>query len=151
MASVHETIVTIIRETAATVNPSGSFLYGSELDASFLYPQNSTPNSEEPKTQISLLPFTITKNTNSNLSYDSSNLSMVFSRSADVADTPQRKEIIMNEMASIAETFISILDEASAPISYSIGNVQMEANYHFWMGTNSGYIVTFQINVIKSC
>jgi hypothetical protein len=151
MASVHEKIVTIIRETAATVNPSGSFLYGSELDASFYFQNNSTPNSEEQKTQISLIPFTITKNTNSNLSYDSSNLSMVFSRSADVDDTPQRKEIIMNEMASIAEAFISILDEASAPISYSIGNVQMEANYHFWMGTNSGYIVTFQINVIKSC
>ena len=151
MASVHERIVTVIRDTAITVNPAGRFIYGRELFSSFDYGNNSTPNSDEPNTLISLLPFTITKNTNADTVFDSASLLMVFSRSADVVDDPTREEAIINEMAAVAETVINLLDFSSKPITFTIGNVQLEPNYHHWMGTNTGYIASFTINMKQEC
>lgn len=151
MASVHERIVTVIRNTANAVNPNGRFIYGRELFSSFDYGNNSTPNDDEQKTLISLLPFTITKSTDSSNVFDSASLLIVFSRGADVADNQEREEEIVNEMAAVCEIFISLLDEASKPITYTIGNVSLDPNYHFWMGTNTGYIASFTFNIKQEC
>ena len=153
MASVHENVVNLLRDTASIINPSGRFIYGRELYSSFDYGNNSAPNSNsvDSKPIISLLPFSVTINNDPDTVYNNTSISMIFSRSADVADSASREETILSEMASLAENFIFLLDNASKPITYTIGNVQMQPEYQFWRGTNSGYSVTFTLNMKQDC
>ena len=60
MASIHERIVNILRDTATIVNPDGRFIYGREVHNTLDYPNMSQPSDEEAKALISLLPFQIT-------------------------------------------------------------------------------------------
>lgn len=155
MASIHERTVDFLRETAAIVNPNGRFIYGRELQNSFnSYPTNSTANSskENSKPLISLLPFEISPSTSPDSSFDTASISLIFSRSADVADDASREEEIMNEMSEIAENFLLVINEGQQkPILYDIENIRMQAEYQIWMGTNSGYVVTFTLNIKKDC
>lgn len=151
MASIHERIVNVLRDTATIVNPDGRFIYGREVHNTLDYPNMSLPSSEDAKALISLLPFQITRTNNPDNNYDSASISMVFSRSADVQDNAAKEEEIMNEMAALAETFLSDLIDADAPISFNLSDVQMQAEYQVWMGTASGYVVTFTFNILKDC
>lgn len=151
MGSIHERIVNVLRDTATIVNPTGRFIYGREVHNTLDYPNMSLPSSEEAKALISLLPFQITRTNNPDNNYDSASISMVFSRSADVQDNAAKEEDIMNEMAELAETFLSDLIDADAPISFNLSDVQMQAEYQVWMGTASGYVVTFTFNILKDC
>ena len=151
MASIHERIVSVLRDTATIVNPEGRFIYGREVHNTLDYPNMSLASSAEDKALISLLPFTITRTNNPDSSYDSAAISMVFSRSADVQDNAAREEEILNEMAALAETYIYLLIEASKPITYSLSDVQMQAEYQVWMGTASGYVVTFTFSIKQEC
>lgn len=151
MGSIHERIVNVLRDTATIVNPTGRFIYGREVHNTLDYPNMSLPSSEEAKALISLLPFQITRTNNPDNNYDSASISMVFSRSADVQDNAAKEEEIMNEMAELAETFLSDLIDADAPISFNLSDVQMQAEYQVWMGTASGYVVTFTFNILKDC
>lgn len=151
MGSIHERIVNVLRDTATIVNPTGRFIYGREVHNTLDYPNMSLPSSEEAKALISLLPFQTTRTNNPDNNYDSASISMVFSRSADVQDNAAKEEEIMNEMAELAETFLSDLIDADAPISFNLSDVQMQAEYQVWMGTASGYVVTFTFNILKDC
>ena len=151
MASIHERIVNVLRDTATIVNPDGRFIYGREVHNTLDYPNMSLASSAEDKALISLLPFTITKTNNPDNNYDSAAISMVFSRSADVQDNAAKEEAILNEMAALAETYIYLLIEASKPITYSLSDVQMQAEYQVWMGTASGYVVTFTFSIKQEC
>ena len=151
MASIHERIVSVLRDTATIVNPDGRFIYGREVHNTLDYPNMSLASSAEDKALISLLPFTITRTNNPDNNYDSASISMVFSRSADVQDNAAKEEAILNEMATLAETYVTSLIDASAPIAYSLSDVQMQAEYQVWMGTASGYVLTFTFNIIGEC
>jgi len=151
MASIHERIVSVLRDTATTVNAEGRFIYGREVHNTLDYPNMSLASSAEDKALISLLPFTITRTNNPDNNYDSAAISMVFSRSADVQDNAAKEEAILNEMATLAETYVTTLIDASAPIAYNLSDVQMQAEYQVWMGTASGYVVTFTFNIIGDC
>jgi len=151
MASIHERIVNVLRGTATTVNPDGRFIYGREVHNTLDYPNMSLASSGEDKALISLLPFTITRTNNPDNNFDSAAISMVFSRSADVQDNATKEEAILNEMATLAETYVTTLIDASAPIAYNLSDVQMQAEYQVWMGTASGYVVTFTFNIIREC
>lgn len=144
--SIHSQIVSIIETSANAINPTGRFIYGREL--------NDTLNTIDPATVdplISLLPFTITRNTSSDVVFNSAAISMVFSQQADVIDDATADEAIMDSMATLAESFIDDLLGADKKVTYFIENVQMQAEYQFWMGTNSGYVLTFTIQVTKPC
>ena len=151
MASIHERIVNILRDTATIVNPDGRFIYGREVHNTIDYPNMSQPSDQEAKALISLLPFQITRTNNPDNNFDSAAISMVFSRSADVQDNAAKEEAIMNEMAALAETYVYLLIEASKPITYSLSDVQMQAEYQVWLGTASGYVVTFTFNIKQEC
>jgi len=151
MASIHERIVSVLRDTGTIVNPDGRFIYGREVHNTLDYPNMSLASSAEDKALISLLPFTITRTNNPDNNYDSASISMVFSRSADVQDNAAKEEAILNEMATLAETYVTSLIDASAPIAYSLSDVQMQAEYQVWMGTASGYVLTFTFNIIGEC
>lgn len=144
--AVHSQIVTIIRDNANAVNPDGRFVYGRELHDTL---DTVDPATTEPL--ISLLPFTITRNTSSDTVFNSANISMVFSQDADVDNNASEDEAIMDAMATLAEAFIDRVLTPDKKITYFIENVQMQAEYQFWMGTNSGYVVTFTIQVTKPC
>lgn len=151
MASIHERIVSVLRDTATIVNPEGRFIYGREVHNTLDYPNMALPNADAPETLISLLPFQITRTNSPDNNYDSASISMVFSRSADVQDNAEREEAILNQMAAVAENYIELLITASKPITYSLSDVQMQAEYQVWMGTASGYVVTFTFSILKGC
>jgi len=152
MASIHQRTVDFLRDISTIVNSDGRFIYGRQLHSSIDYANNSEPNSNDPSPTISLLPFTITISTDPDSSFDSTNISLIFSRGADVIDSPEREEEIITEMSQIAENFVEVIrEEQLKPISFDIGNVQMQAEYHFWMGTNSGVVTTFTLNIKKDC
>lgn len=152
MASTHETIVTVIRETANIVNPSGRFIYGDDIFQSMDYANNSEASSEEAKALISLFPFTYTLPKESETNYNTANLSMAFTRSADPSDEAIDVEAIKNEMTALAETFFFLLENASKPISYDINSVNIEATPRgIWMGYNTGALATFTFSSLKYC
>jgi hypothetical protein len=134
-----------------SVNPDGRFIYGREVHNTLDYPNMTKPSDSEAGALISLLPFQITRTNNPDSHYDSAAISMVFSRSADVQDNAAKEEEIMNEMAELAESYLDVLINASSPITFTLSDVQMQGEYQVWMGTASGYVLTFTFNVLKSC
>ena len=151
MASVHESIVDLLRTTASVVNPNGRFIYGRELHSSIDYGNNLKPSDDIGKPCISLLPFTINKSFNPDSSFDSAEISMIFSRAADVQDNAEREEDILNQMGALCEVYVSLLYNAEKPIGHVIGNVNMQAEYQMWMGTNSGFVATFTLSMKQDC
>ena len=151
MASIHERVVNVLRDTATTVNPDGRFIYGREVHNTLDYPNMTTASDSDAEALISLLPFQITRTNNPNSSYDSASISMVFSRSADVQDNASKEEDILNQMATLAESYLDVLIDADAPITFTLSDVQMQAEYQVWMGTASGYVLTFTFNILKDC
>lgn len=151
MASIHQNIVDLLRTVATVVNSSGRFIYGRELHSSYDYANNTIASDINGKPLISLLPFVITKSTNEDLSFDSAEISMIFSRSADVQDSASKEEQILSEMSALCEVFISLLQDASKPVGHVISDVRMQAEYQMWMGTNSGFVTTFTLSMLQNC
>jgi len=151
MASIHQNIVNLLRTVATVVNPSGRFIYGRELHSSYDYANNTIASDISGKPLISLLPFVITKSTDENSSFDSAEISIIFSRSADVEDNASREEKILDEMSELCELFVSLLQDGSKSISHVISNVRMQAEYQIWMGTNSGFVTTFTLSMLQNC
>jgi hypothetical protein len=150
-SSIHSTVKTIIEATANTVNPDGRFVYGRDIFQSHTYGSNTTASDADGNPLISLLPFVINWDNSADSSYHSADISMVFSRSADPQDTAERESAIMDEMSLLAENFLEVLDNANIPIQYAITNTRMQGENQFWLGTNTGVVVTFTLNILKVC
>ena len=151
MASIHQKIVNLFRTVATVVNPSGRFIYGRELHSSYNYDNNTIASDISGKPLISLLPFVITKSTNEDSSFDTAEISMIFSRSADVQDNASREEEILSEMSALCEVFVSLLQDGSKRVGHVISDVRMQAEYQMWMGTNSGFVTTFTLSMLQDC
>ena len=76
---------------------------------------------------------------------------MLFTRSADPTDTAVRHEAIVNEMSTLAEAFITEMNDTPSPVNYVISDVSFEGQKQIYAGTVSGCIVSFTINVQKVC
>ncbi|GEM_PF-3559150 len=148
--SIHSTIVTLIRTKAAAVNPTGEFIYGDDVFQTINYVEQAESGATA-KALISLLPFTYTLLTNQSGSFNAASLNMIFTRSADATDTALRHEAIVNEMSTLAESFVTELNNQTGAITYDIGNVSLEGVKQIYMGTVSGCIASFTINIIKAC
>ncbi len=151
MASAHQRTVEYLKGIGEAVNPNGRFIYGREVHGSFDYANNSKPNSESPNPLISLLPFDISDANNPDNNFDSANISLIFTRSADVADNAEREEAIINEMSELAESFKMVLKEGEKPAGFSVSNFRQQAEYLIHMGTNSGVVLTFTLFIMQPC
>jgi hypothetical protein len=150
--SIHETVRSLIQTTAMSVNPDGRFVYGRDIFQSHTYGGNTRASDADGNPLISLLPFIINWTSEGAESvYNGVDISMVFSRSADPQDTAERESAIMDEMGLLAENFMEVLDNANIPIQYAITNTRMQGENQFWLGTNTGVVVTFTLNILKAC
>jgi len=148
--SIHSTIVNLIRTKAEAVNTLGQFIYGDDIFQTINYP-NESEQAATAKPLISLLPFTYILRTGESSNYNSGSLNMLFTRSADPTDTAVRHEAIVNEMSTLAEAFITELNDTPSPVNYVISDVSFEGQKQIYAGTVSGCIVSFTINVQKVC
>lgn len=149
--STHSNIVTLIRNIATAVNVDGRFIYGDDIFQTVDYPNQSEASSEQNKALISLLPFTLTISNNDDMNYNNATLNMLFTRSSDVDSTALEQEDIVDSMMSLAELFIAVLDAQAKPVSYLIGDIQLEGQRNIYMGTVSGVIASFRIDIRKDC
>ena len=151
MASIHETIVTVIRETANIVNPSGRFIYGDDVFQTIDYSNASKPTDQDAKALISLFRFDWNDPKESDSNFNSASINMAFLRSGDPSDDATDVEQRINEMASLAEAFIFLLRNAQTPLSYDIGQVTYGQDRAIFQGYYTGTLVRFTFSPLKGC
>lgn len=151
MASIHETIVNVIRETANTVNPDGRFIYGDDVFQTLDYSNASKASDVDPKALISLFTFDWTSPKESDSNFNRADLSMGFLRSSDPQDTAEDVEARINEMSELAESFENALINASIPIEFSISPITYGQTRGVFQGYYTGVLTRFTFSVLKSC
>jgi hypothetical protein len=151
MASIHETIVTVIRETAIAVNPTGRFIYGDDVFQTLDYPNASKASDIDAKALISLFTFDWTSPKESDSNFNSAALSMGFLRSSDPQDRAEDVEGIINEMSAISETFFSLLENAQSPLNYTISAVTYGQTRGVFQGYYTGVLARVTFSPLKDC
>lgn len=129
----YQDIVNLLRDTAETVNPNGTFVHGRKLFA-------STGSIDDPDPYINLLP--LRWNPDLSNSYVQENLITIAFWKQDKPDSsPEEQEAIIAEMDELCRQFLLTLDLSEVLI---IEEVRCEADYRQLMSTMTGVLLQFK-------
>lgn len=134
----YQNIVDIIRDTATTVNPTGTFVHARRSDGSLEY-SGAMP-------QIHLYPFQV-KGSNVNQAVEA-DLIIGFWKQDSPESSNEEREQIISDMDILQRAFKEELDETQ---TIELLNFVAEPNYRQLSGTLSGYIIRFTMRGALVC
>ncbi len=136
----YQAIVNAIRDTATSVNPTGTFTHGRGSD------QANVPHEHYPR--INLYPFTQTR-TGANL-YTRSTTLLLYFVDLDTGDNDMsEREATIAAMQELVDAFIALL-ESDFESEIQIGNVKDEPLYNILEGV-TGYGLSIDIVTVDEC
>lgn len=141
----YQQIVDMIRDTSAAVNPNGFFLHGRREDFSLHFDNTSFRFGYAGICLVAPTPRTTIDRVNGLVTHD---LVMVFMQQ-DRHDTSEvEREAIIANMDLLSENFMDYLFNN---YTANITNEIKTPDYRQFMGTLSGYAMTFRINGYITC
>jgi len=133
-------IINMIRTTAETVNPTGSFIHGRNSDAA------NTPEKAYPR--IHLYPFK-RKRAKNNIHHRTSDLLIAFVKQDSGDNDVEEREEIIAEMDVLCGAFLESLEDVY-DTAIQFDDITEEPQYNILEGV-SGYALQLRIITINGC